>query len=113
MPNLVPKNFFHGLASTNSGYVYSTANTVGNYSIIKTINICNTSNAANATADIHILVANTAPAASNKIISNALVIKNDVLYYNTSIVIPANSNVYIATNSNSTLSFSISGVEYA
>jgi len=31
MPNLVPKNFFHGLASTNSGYVYSTANTAGNY----------------------------------------------------------------------------------
>lgn len=113
MPNLVPKNFFTGLASTSSGYVYSTANTAGNYSIIKTINICNTSNVANASADVHILVANAAPSANNKIISNALVIKNDVLYYNTSIVIPANSNVYIASNANTILTFSINGVEYA
>ena len=80
--------------------------------IIKSINICNTSDAANATASVHILVAGASPANNNKIISNANIIKNDVLFYNTSIVVPVNSNVYVAS-SNSSVTFNISGVEYA
>ena len=52
MANLVPKSFY--LGNTTSSNVYTVANTVGNYSIIKSINICNTSDTANATADIHI-----------------------------------------------------------
>jgi hypothetical protein len=110
MANLVPKSFY--LGNTTGSNVYTVANTAGNYSIIKSINICNTSNTDNATADVHILIAGATAAANNKIISNAVVIKNDVLYYNTSIVIPANSNVYVAS-SNSALTFNISGVEYA
>ena len=110
MANLVPKSFY--LGNTTASNVYTVANTVGNYSIIKSINICNTSNTTNATADIHILVGATAVGAGNKIISNAVVIKNDVLYYNTSIVVPANSKIYVAS-SDSSLTFNISGVEYA
>lgn len=111
MPSLTPKKFYHGNAATANAY--SVANTAGNYSIIKVINICNTSNTANGTASVHILYDGEAPAADNKIISNANVIKDDVLYYNTSIVIPANANVYIAASSNTDLVFNISGVEYA
>ena len=111
MPSLTPKSFYHGNAATAN--VYSVANTAGNYSIIKVINICNASSAANATASIHILEDGASPAANNKIISNANVIKDDVLYYNTSIVVPANSNIYIAASSNTDLIFNISGVEYA
>lgn len=110
MANLVPKSFY--LGNSTASNVYSVANTVGNYSIIKSINICNTSDSANATASVHILVAGASVAASNKIVSNAVVIKNDVLYYNTAIVVPANSNIYIASSSN-TITFSINGVEYA
>lgn len=110
MANLTPKSFY--LGNSTAANVYSVSNTVGNYSIIKSINICNTSNASNATADVHILVAGAAVAASNKIISNATVIKNDVIYYNTAIVVPANSNIYVASSSN-TITFSINGVEYA
>lgn len=110
MANLVPKSLY--LGNSTGSNVYTVANTAGNYTIIKSINICNTSNTANATADIHILVAGAAPANNNKIISNANVIKSDVLFYNTSIVIPTNSNVYVAS-SNSSLTFNISGVEYA
>jgi len=110
MANLVPKSLY--LGNSTGSNVYTVANTVGNYSIIKSINICNTSDTANATADIHILIAGAAPGNNNKIISNANIIKSDVLYYNTSIVVPANSNVYVAS-SNSTITFNISGVEYA
>jgi hypothetical protein len=110
MANLVPKSLY--LGNSTGSNVYTVANTAGNYTIIKSINICNTSDTSNAKADIHILVAGASPANNNKIISNANVIKSDVLFYNTSIVVPANSNVYVAS-SNSALTFNISGVEYA
>lgn len=110
MANLKPKLMYQG--NDTAANAYSVANIANNYSIIKSINICNTSNTANATASIHILTDGESPASNNKIISNAAVIKDDVLYYNTSIVIPANSNIYVSSTSNS-LTFTISGVEYA
>lgn len=110
MASLTPKNFYIGNATAAN--VYTTSSTANTYSIIKNINICNTSDSANATASMHILTDGAAVSTENKIISNAIVIKNDVLYYNTSIVVPANSKVYVSTSSN-TLTFSISGVEYA
>jgi hypothetical protein len=110
MPSLTPKNFCHANAATAN--VYTVANTAGNYSIIKVINVCNTSN-ANATANVHILVDGASAAANNKIISNANVIGDDVLFYNTSIVMPANSKIHVSASSNTALVFNISGVEYA
>ena len=110
MATLKPKLFYQG--NDTAANVYSVANVSTDYSILKSINVCNTSNTANATASIHILTDGAAPDSSNKIISNANVIKNDVLYYNTSIVVPANSNVYVSSSSN-TVTFTISGVEYA
>ncbi len=110
MANLVPKSLY--LGNSTGSNVYTVSNTTGNYTIIKSINICNTSDTANATVSIHILTAGASPANNNKIISNANVIKSDVLYYNTSIVVPVNSNVYVSS-SNSSVTFNISGVEYA
>lgn len=110
MAQLLPKNFYTGNATAAN--VYTVANTLNYYSIIKNINICNTSNSANATASIHLLTDGAAPSNDNKIISNAIVILSDVLYYNTSIVVPANTKIYVSSNSSS-LTFSISGVEYA
>jgi len=110
MANLKPKLLYIG--NTTGANVYSVSNTASYYAIIKSINICNTSNTANATASVHILTGGAAPASNNKIISNATVIKDDVMYYNTSIVVPANSNIYVSSSS-SDLTFTISGVEYA
>ena len=110
MANLKPKLMYQG--NDTAANVYSVSNTVGNYSIIKSINICNTSNTANVKASIHILIDGESPSSSNKLISNANVIKDDVLYYNTSVVLPANSNIYISSGSD-VLTFTISGVEYA
>jgi hypothetical protein len=110
MANLTPKNLYIG--NSTGGNVYTTANVITNYSIIKNINICNTDSAANATASVHILVDGAAPSSDNKIISNIPVVRSDVLYYNTSIVVPANSKIYVSS-SNSLVTFAISGVEYA
>jgi hypothetical protein len=110
MPNLTPKNLYIG--NSTAGNVYTTANVITNYSIIKNINICNTDSAANATANIHILVNGASPSSDNKIISNIPVVRSDVLYYNTAIVVPANSKIYVSS-SNSLVTFAISGVEYA
>lgn len=110
MATLKPKLFYQG--NDTAANAYTVANDANNYSILKSINACNTSNTSNATISIHILTDGAVPAANNKIISNANVIKDDVMYYNTSIVIPANSNVYVSSSSN-TVTFTISGVEYA
>ncbi len=109
MANLTPKLLHIGNAASSN--VYSTANVVGNYTIIKSINICNTGNIPER-CTIHILVNGAAATTGNRVISNAEVLANNVLYYNTAIVVPANSNVFIS-QANTNLTFTLSGVEYA
>lgn len=110
MPNLTPKNFYIGSGSASNAY--TTANTVGNYSIIKNINLCNVTS-SNAACSIHILVGAATPAANNRIVSNVNVLANNVVYYNTSVVVPANSKIYVDQVTANAITFTISGVEYA
>jgi hypothetical protein len=112
MPTLTPKNFFIGSNVGAGSNVYTVANTVGNYSIIKNINLCNTT-ASNATCSIHLLVDAATVGNSNKIVSNVNVLANDVVFYNTSIVIPANSKIHITQVTANAITFAISGIEYA
>jgi hypothetical protein len=111
MANLTPKSLFIGTTASNSN-AYTTANVVGNYSIVKNINLCNTTNTA-VTCSIHLLVSGAAASANNAIISNVSVLANNVIYYNTSIVVPANSAIHIAQATANAVTFAISGVEYA
>jgi len=111
MANLTPKSFYIGTSSTGTN-AYTTANTVGDYSIIKNINLCNTTS-SNAVCSIHILVGAATPAANNKIISNVNVLSNNVVFYNTSVVIPANSKLHVDQVTANAVTFIISGVEYA
>jgi hypothetical protein len=110
MANLTPKSFYIGNESASNAY--TTANTVGNYSIIKNINLCNATS-SNAVCSVHILVGGASPAANNKIVSNVNVLANNVVYYNTSVVVPANSKIYIDQVTANAITFTISGVEYA
>jgi len=110
MANLIPDSFYIG--SGSGANVYTVANTVGNYSIIKNINLCNTTS-SNAVCSIHILVEGAAVAAGNKILSNVNVLANNVVYYNTSIVIPKNSSIHVTQVTANAITFAISGVEYA
>ena len=110
MANLTPKSFYIGNESASNAY--TTANTVGNYSIIKNINLCNATS-SNAVCSVHILVGGASPAANNKIVSNVNVLANNVVYYNTSVVVPANSKIYVDQVTANAVTFTISGVEYA
>ena len=77
MANLTPKSFYIGNESASNAY--TTANTVGNYSIIKNINLCNATS-SNAVCSVHILVGGASPAANNKIVSNVNVLANNVVW---------------------------------
>ena len=110
MANLTPKSFYIGNEQATNAY--TTANVVGNYSIIKNINLCNAT-ASNAVCIIHVLVGAATAAANNKVISNVSVLANNVVYYNTSIVVPANSKIYVDQVTANAITFTISGVEYA
>jgi hypothetical protein len=110
MANLVPKNLYTGNESATNAY--TVANVVGNYTIVKNINLCNTT-ASNAVCSIHLLEGAATAAANNKIVSNVNVLANNVVYYNTSIVMPANSKLYIDQVTANAITFTISGVEYA
>lgn len=110
MANLVPKNLYIGNESASNAY--TVANVANNYTIIKNINLCNTTS-SNAACSIHILVAGASPAANNKVVSNVNVLANNVVYYNTSIVVPSNSSIYVDQVTANAITFTISGVEYA
>lgn len=112
MPALTPKSFFVGSNVGAGSNVYTVANTAGNYSIIKNINLCNTT-ASNAVCNIHLLVDGAAAGNGNKILSNVNVLANNVVFYNTSIVLPANSSIHVAQTTANAVTFTISGIEYA
>lgn len=112
MASLTPKSFYVGSNVGAGSNVYTVANTIGNYSIIKNINLCNTT-ASNAVCSIHLLVNGASVGASNKIVSNVNVLANNVVFYNTSIVVPANSSIHITQVTANAVTFAISGVEYA
>ena len=112
MANLTPKSFYIGSNVGAGSNVYTVSNTVGNYSIIKNINLCNTT-ASNAICSIHLLVNGASVADANKIVSNVNVLANNVVFYNTSIVMPANSRIHVTQVTANAITFTISGVEYA
>lgn len=112
MPNLSPKSFYVGSNVGAGSNVYTVANTVGNYSIIKNINLCNTT-ASNAVCNIHLLINGASVSNANKIVSNVNVLANNVVFYNTSIVVPANSSIHVTQVTANAITFAISGVEYA
>ncbi len=108
MASLTPKLLYIGAA--NGSNVYTANATANSYTIIKNINICNTT-AVNTVVSIHILTSGQTAASNNKIISNVNIVGNNVTFYNTSIIMPSNSSIYLTqTASNATVA--ISGVEY-
>lgn len=105
---LTPKLLYIG--NGNNSNVYTASATSNSYSIVKNINICNTT-ASNVTASVHLVTSGGAVGNNNKIISNMTIVGNDVTFYNTSIIMPANSSIYVNQGGTS-LTVAISGVEY-
>lgn len=107
MPSLTPKLLYIG--NSTGANVYTSNTNANSYTIIKNINVCATTG-SNTTITVHILQPSQSANANNKIISNALVEGNNVTFYNTSIIVPSNSSIYVSHGGNATIA--ISGVEY-
>lgn len=109
MASIIPKLLFIGNAQ--AGSVYTAPTTEGSYSIVKSVNICNTS-ASPSTFSINLLESGQALSTSNAILANIDISGGNVFSYETSIVVPAGASLNISQPDNS-LTFTISGVEYA
>jgi non-ribosomal peptide synthetase component E (peptide arylation enzyme) len=108
MASLTPKLLF--LGNQQSGSVYSSQSTEGSYSIIKSINVCNTSETTQEFS-INLVLSNNVAASSNLIVGSVPLSGKNVFSYDTSIVMPAGSFISISQPSTD-LTFTISGVEY-
>jgi hypothetical protein len=105
---LTPKRLYIG--NDTASNVYTASSNVGSYTIVRTINVCNTS-ATDKTFSIHIIPASGSAAANNKVISNVTVPANDVIYSDSVYVLNAGDALYFApTDANVTIT--VSGVEY-
>jgi hypothetical protein len=108
MSGITPKLLFIG--NTQSGFVYSVSTASENYSIIKSINVANTST-LNQVFSIHLVLLGENAGVNNVVVGNVALSANNVFSYETSIVMPPGSSIFI-NQPESNLTFTISGVEY-
>jgi len=108
MASIIPTLLFIG--NTQSGAIYSAPATAGSYSIVKSINVCNTGTGSEAFS-LNLVTAGQNTNTANAILGNIVLSGGNVFSYETSIVMPAGSQLFISQPSNN-LTFTISGVEY-
>lgn len=108
MASIIPTLLFIG--NTQSGSIYSAPSSAGSYSIVKSINVCNISTATEAFS-LNLVTAGGTSNTANAILGNITLSGGNVFSYETSIVMPAGSQLFIS-QPNTNLTFTISGVEY-
>lgn len=109
MSYLTPKNLYIG--NGNNTKVYNSSVTANSYTILRNINICNTT--ANAvTISLHYLPAGTTAASNNAIMSSFALAASETISYDAGIVMAANSSIYIANNVSNACTLTLSGVEF-
>jgi hypothetical protein len=90
--------------------VYTAASSAGAYTIIKNINICNTTGNP-VTVDVNILSNSGTPGSNNALLKSLTVQAFETISYDTSVVLDAGYKIYTVNASNN-CTFTISGVEY-
>lgn len=109
MAEIVPKLLYIGNSVASN--VYTVSSNVGSYSIVRTVNVCNTAS-VDKTCSLNIVPASGSAGANNRILSNILIPGNDVLVSDTVIVLNAGDSVYFDP-ADSNLTLTLSGVEYS
>ena len=107
MASLTPTLLYIG---NGTGSVYIVPASAGAYSIIKSINVCNTSNTSKVFS-LNLVQSGQAVSDSNLVVGNVSLSAGNVFAYDTSIVMPTGSFLQV-TQPDSSLTFTISGVEY-
>lgn len=108
MAGIIPKLLF--LGNIKMGNAYTAPAPSGSYAIVKSINVCNTGSASEAFS-VNLVLPGSSAALSNAILGNVVLTGQNVFSYETSIVVPQGSSLYISQPANN-LTFTISGVEY-
>ena len=108
MSGLVPKLLYIG--NQQAGIIYTAPTTAGSYTIIKSINVANTSTSGQVFS-INLVEPSGTVGINNVIVGNIAMSGNNVFSYETSIVMPAGTTLQISQPDNS-LTFTISGVEF-
>jgi len=109
MASIIPTLLFIG--NTQSGAIYNAPSATGSYSIVKSINVCNTGTTP-AAFSLNLVDAGQTVNIGNAILGNIELSAGNVFSYETSIVVPAGAALHISQPNND-LTFTISGVEYA
>jgi hypothetical protein len=106
---LEPKLLYIGDAG--NAPVYTSPTSSGSYTIIKHINAVNTST-QDSTFSLFLVQQGSTALPANAVVFDAEVSSKNVLAYDTSIVIPANTSIFLAQPADR-ITLIVSGVEYA
>lgn len=108
MATLSPKTLYIG--DTTDANVYSVGSNVGDYTILRHINICNANTTTDKTITVHLIAPSGSAADNNKYLSSFPVKANDSIQIDTGLVLSNGYSVYISHTGNVTTT--ITGVEY-
>jgi len=105
---LTPKRLYIGNDTATN--VYTASSNAGSYTIIRTINVCNTS-ATDKTFSLNIIPSGGSAGVANKVISSVTVPANDVIHSDSVYVLNAGDALYFDP-ADSNLTLAVNGVEY-
>jgi hypothetical protein len=108
MSTLTPKNLYIGNGTGSN--VYTAGSNIGDYTIIKNINICNYDTSTARTVSVNIIPSGNSSGSNNLLLSNLVIPPNDVVQIDTSIVLDQSGAIAVTHSGNITTI--ISGVEY-
>lgn len=109
MAILTPKLLYVG--NDTASNVYTVSNSSGSYTILRNINICNTTSNA-VVCSIYLLSTSGTPGNNNAILKDFALASSETISYDAGIVMDAAYKLHTVT-ANNACTFTISGVEYS
>lgn len=109
MATLTPKLLYVG--NDTVANVYTVSNSSGSYTILRNINICNTTSSA-VVCSVYLLSSSGTPGSNNAVLHNFALSASETVSYDAGIVMDAGYKIHVI-NANSACSFTVSGVEYS
>lgn len=111
MASLTPKTLYVGNGTGAGANIYTVSNTSGNYTIVKSINICNANTSSTRTVILNIIAPSGTAGSDNLYLSNMALVSNESLQIDTTLILSNGYSIY--ANVASDVIITISGVEYA
>lgn len=109
MASLTPKLLYVG--NGNNSNVYSVSNTAGSYTILRNINICNTTTNA-VVCSLYLISEAGTPSNNNAVLKDFALTSSETISYDAGVVMDSGYKLHVV-NANSACTFTISGVEYS